>query len=68
MFGGASLAQSFIDARLIDEFRLFVTPIILGGGLPLFGPMTSRLPLRRVGTKLFESGTVLVNYVPQYAS
>ena len=68
IFGGAALAQSFIDLGLIDEFRLFVTPIILGSGKPLFRPTTDRVALRRVGTKAFNSGAVLLRYAPQRAS
>ena len=63
--GGATLAQSFMELSLIDEFRLFVTPIILGSGKPLFRPMNDRVDLKRVNARTFESGTVLVSYVPQ---
>ena len=65
IFGGAALAQSFTELGLIDEFRLFVAPIILGSGKPLFRPVANRVALRCVGTKAFGSGTVLLSYVPQ---
>jgi dihydrofolate reductase len=68
MFGGANLAQSSMELGIIDEYRLFVTPIILGGGTPLFRPMKDRFPLKRVNARTFESGTVLLSYVPQYTS
>jgi dihydrofolate reductase len=38
-----------VELGLIDEFRLFVTPMILGSGKPLFRPMEDRVALTRVG-------------------
>lgn len=65
MFGGASIAGAFIDLDLFDEYRLMVTPIILGGGKRLFeGPHPRRqLELRDATT--FDSGVVLLTYVPK---
>lgn len=65
IFGGATLAQSFMELGLIDEFRLFVTPIILGSGKPLFRPMRDTVALKQVDARTFESGTILLSYVPQ---
>jgi dihydrofolate reductase len=65
MFGGAALAQSSMERGLIDEFRLFVTPIILGSGKPLFRPMKDRVALKLLDAKTFKSGTVLLSHVPQ---
>lgn len=42
VFGGASTAQQFLAAGLVDELRLSVVPILLGGGLRLFGPEFAR--------------------------
>ena len=49
--GGADLAAAAIAEDLIDEYRQFVNPVILGGGTPYFTPLTKRLDLR-----LTESG------------
>jgi dihydrofolate reductase len=65
LFGGAALAQSFMELGLIDEFRLFVTPVILGGGKPLFRQVKDRIALKRLSTTSFDSGTVLLAYSPQ---
>lgn len=65
MFGGARLAQSCMDLGLIDEYRLFVTPIILGGGKPLFKDRKHRIQMKRSDTKTFESGVVLLSYTPR---
>jgi dihydrofolate reductase len=65
IFGGAALAQSFMELGLIDEFRLFVTPVILGSGKPLFRQLKDRIALKRLSTTSFDSGTVLLAYSPQ---
>jgi dihydrofolate reductase len=57
--GGPQLAASVID--LIDEFRLFVVPVVLGGGKPYFPP-GRRLDLRLVEERKFTSGTVFLRY------
>ena len=44
--GGAGLAAAAIAEDLIDEYRLFVNPVILGGGTPYFTPLTEPLDLR----------------------
>ena len=36
LFGGSKVIQSFVDLDLIDEFQLYIVPIILGDGIPLF--------------------------------
>jgi dihydrofolate reductase len=58
--GGAALAASLLD--LIDEFRLIVTPVVLGSGKPFF-PEGTELQLRLVDQHVFDSGTVYLAYV-----
>jgi len=53
--GGANLAASLVD--VIDEFRLFVIPVVLGGGKPFFGA-GKKLAEQRA----FDSGTVYLRY------
>ena len=43
--GGAGLAASLAEKDLIDEYRLFVNPVVLGGGTPYFPPLPTRLEL-----------------------
>lgn len=64
MFGGANLAQSCMPLGLIDEYRLFVTPIILGSGKCLFENIKDTTNLKLVKTKTFKSGSVLLDYQP----
>lgn len=57
--GGPGLAASLVD--LIDEFRLFVTPVVLGGGKPFF-PTGTRLNLQMAEHRALDSGVVYLRY------
>ena len=60
--GGPVLAQSLTDAGLIDEYRLYLRPVVLGGGKPFFaGP---RPPLRLVASDLIGEDAIRLTYVP----
>jgi dihydrofolate reductase len=59
--GGAGLVSSLMDADLIDELRLIVHPVILGGGQPLF-KVARKHPLRFVQTQSDKSGRVILTY------
>jgi dihydrofolate reductase len=60
--GGAGLAASAIKLGLIDEFRLFVSPVVLGGGTPYFPPLNQKLNLELLETRTFGSRVVYVRY------
>lgn len=62
LVGGGSLVGQFIAHRLIDEFRLFVHPIILGTGIPLFLDHAHRSDLTFEGSQAFSSGLVELRY------
>ena len=60
--GGPSLARSLTEAGLIDEYRLYFRPIVLGGGTPFFsGP---RPPLHLVASDLIVDDWIRLTYVP----
>jgi dihydrofolate reductase len=60
--GGPVLAQSLTEAGLIDEYRLYLRPVVLGGGRPFFaGP---RPPLRLVANDLIADDLIRLTYVP----
>jgi dihydrofolate reductase len=63
LFGSADLAAGLIPHRLIDEFRIAVNPIILGGGTPLFKP-GERVKLKLRDTKTLSTGIVILSYEP----
>ncbi len=49
-------------AGLVDEYHLFVHPVILGAGTPFFPPLDDRIGLKLVETRTFGSGVVYLRY------
>jgi dihydrofolate reductase len=62
--GGATLVGSLVNQGLIDELRLVVHPVILGGGTPLFKDVKERHVLRLRGVRRLKSGRVRLTYGP----
>jgi dihydrofolate reductase len=60
--GGAGLARACMKLALIDEWRLFVSPVLLGGGTPYFPTLDERVNLELVETQTFGSRVVYVRY------
>ena len=60
--GGAGLAATLVEHDLIDEYRLFVNAVVLGGGTPFFPERRERLKLELVETRTFGSGVVYLRY------
>jgi dihydrofolate reductase len=59
---GGLLIQSFIRAKLIDEIILTRIPILIGEGLPLFGPLNADILLDHINTRTFANGLVQSTY------
>lgn len=62
LLGGSDIAAAFIRHDLIDEYRIYVHPVIIGRGKPMFQPSDSRLPLRLAETRTFGNGVVMLRY------
>lgn len=62
--GSARLAQALIDQDLVDELRLMVFPVLLGGGKSPFPENGQKKPFRLAGTETFESGVAVNTYEP----
>lgn len=62
LYGGASLITTFLNLNLVDELRLSVHPLILGGGTPMFIDIKQRVNLKLAETKTFSSGVVQLIY------
>ncbi|WP_328609336.1 dihydrofolate reductase family protein [Amycolatopsis sp. NBC_00345] len=60
--GGAGLAAEAITEDLIDEYRQFVYPVVLGGGTPYFPPLATPLELRLIESRTFSSRVVYLRY------
>jgi dihydrofolate reductase len=66
--GGAGLASTFVKVGLIDEYRLFVSPVVLGGGTPYLPALDERINLELVETRTFGSRVVYLRYRARAAS
>jgi dihydrofolate reductase len=60
--GGAGLASTLIKLGLVDDYRLFISPVVLGGGTPYFPALEERIDLELVETQTFGSRVVYVRY------
>jgi dihydrofolate reductase len=62
ILGSASLAAPLLQQGLIDEYRVIVSPVLIGSGNPLFPRITQRVKLTLKQTKVLGSGTVILYY------
>jgi len=62
IFGSPGASQSLLNQGLIDEFWLFVNPIILGQGMPLFKDITGTTKLKLAESKTFACGVIALHY------
>lgn len=60
--GGATLAAQVAALDLIDEYRVMVHPVLVGGGIPLFPRADRRVDLELLETRTFDSGVVFLRY------
>ena len=64
VYGSATLVQTLIAHDLVDEYRIWVHPIVLGSGTRLFPDGGVTTTLRLVGARTLQSGVVILTYVP----
>lgn len=62
IFGSPKATHSLMQMNLIDGYWLFVNPIILGQGIPLFADVKDKIKLNLVGTRQFTSGVTELDY------
>ena len=62
MFGSPSVAHALMTEHLIDDYWLFINPVLLGKGIPLFKDIKARTALRLVASHTFSSGVVCLHY------
>jgi dihydrofolate reductase len=64
VIGSAKLLQSLVDHDLVDEFRLMIDPVVVGGGKRVFGNDGVLRQLRLVESRVTTTGAILATYVP----
>jgi dihydrofolate reductase len=64
VIGSGDLAQTLMQAGLVDEYQLMIHPVVLGSGLRLFREGGPRIPLRLVDTKTTGTGVLILTYQP----
>ncbi len=62
MFGSPSVAHSLIQENLVDDYWLFVNPILIGQGIPLFKDLKNKTFLSLKKSTTFSSGVVCLHY------
>jgi dihydrofolate reductase len=63
--GSPTLAQTFMQLDLIDEYRININPTVLGQGKALFAGVSRTFPLKLLESKTFTSGVVALRYEPE---
>lgn len=62
VYGGSSFVSALIKDELIDEYHLFLNPVALGSGVPVFNSVNGFRQLKLKRTITYDSGIVLLNY------
>ncbi|HEX9083496.1 MAG TPA: dihydrofolate reductase family protein, partial [Gemmatimonadaceae bacterium] len=64
VIGSPKLVQSLTDFDLVDEFRVMIDPLVVGGGKRVFGDDGVLRPLRLVDSRVTTTGAILATYAP----
>lgn len=65
LYGGAGIASSFISENLVDEYHLFINPVVIGKGKTIFNTTKENLKLTLINTTISTIGIVILHYVPE---
>jgi dihydrofolate reductase len=63
LFGSPTATHALIQQNLVDGYWLFVNPIVLGTGIPLFTDIPEKIKLNLLSTRSFSNGVTELNYV-----
>jgi dihydrofolate reductase len=63
IFGSPSAVHTLMEYNLIDDYWLFVNPVLIGQGIPLFANIKDKINLRHLSTKMFSCGVTGLNYI-----
>ena len=62
MLSDADIAAAFMRHDLIDEYRLYIHPVVIGQGKPLFPVSDNRIDLQLAENRIFGNGVTLLRY------
>ena len=65
ILGSGTIVSQLTQERLIDEYQFIMHPLVLGSGRTLFEGVERPLPLKRINSRTFGNGNVLLTYVPE---
>ncbi len=65
IFGSPRASYSLVNSGLVDEYWIFVNPVILGRGMPLFRDVPDKIRLKLLESKTFSSGVVALHYAKE---
>jgi dihydrofolate reductase len=65
VWGSLALVQSLAEGRLVDEYQLWLLPVVLGGGRPLFAKGAGPIDMRLLEAKTSDNGATLLRYEPR---
>ena len=64
ILGSGTIVSQLAQEKLIDQYQLVLNPVVLGAGRTLFEGMNDKLRLKRVQSRTFKNGNVLLTYEP----
>jgi dihydrofolate reductase len=64
LIGSGQLVQTLVEHDLVDEFRVMIDPVVVGGGKRLFRDDGVRRPLRLVDSQVTTTGVIIATYAP----
>jgi dihydrofolate reductase len=67
LIGSSQLVQTLVEHDLVDEFRVMIDPVVVGGGKRLFRDDGVRRPLRLVDSQVTTTGVIIATYAPAEA-
>jgi dihydrofolate reductase len=65
-YGGGQFVSSLIKENLLDELHLFVNPVAIGKGMPIFAELSEKQNFHLMGSKHFECGIIVLKYQPVF--
>lgn len=64
ILGSGNIMTQLVDAALIDEYKIMIYPVAIGGGTSIFNGIKNNLSFKLISSRVFNSGTVLLCYKP----